>query len=128
MIEKELKSNRLIFKNKDFIVFSNYAGRFPFEIHIYPFRHVKSLAVLTDDCIHSLAEALMIAMKAYKSVLKEIDYNMVLHTAPKGKDYHFHIEIYPQINRFGSVEYGTDVNINTVSPETSAKMLRDALR
>ncbi|MBN1923786.1 MAG: hypothetical protein JW791_03430 [Nanoarchaeota archaeon] len=127
MISYELKQNRLVFKNKDFIVFCNYASRFPFETHIYPVKHVKSITLLSDELVHSLSEVLLRLMKVFKKVFGGLDYNFVIHDAPKNKDYHFHIEFYPQILKFAGVEYGADVNVNNISPETAAKILRGVL-
>ncbi len=127
MINQELKSNRLVFKNKDFIVFANFASRFPFETHLYPRKHVKSITELSDELIHSLAETIHSLMQVYSKEFKKLDYNFVIHNAPKSSDYHFHIEFYPQINKFAGVEYGVGVNVNNVSPETAAKVLRGML-
>jgi UDPglucose--hexose-1-phosphate uridylyltransferase len=57
-----------------------------------------------------------------------LDFNLVVHNAPRNSDYHFHIEFYPKLSKFAGVELGTDISVNTVSPETSAKKLRGALK
>lgn len=129
MIKDELKKNRLVKKNKDFIVFSNYASRFPYETHLYPLKHFNSFTDLTDDLLYSLSEIFHSLMKAYNKLFNEFDFNFVIHDAPKkNKDYHFHIEFYPKFNKFAGVELGTGIVVNTVSPETAAKKLRSALR
>jgi UDPglucose--hexose-1-phosphate uridylyltransferase len=128
MIKKELNSNRLIFKNKDFIMFTNFASRFPYEVHIYPIKHVMSFTVLKDDSLHSLAECIHILMKAYKKFFKRLNFNFVLHNAPKNRDYHFHFEVYPRQNKQGAVETGLNIFVNSVSPEKAAKDLRGVLK
>lgn len=128
MIKKELKSNRLIFKNKEFIAFTNFASRFPYESHIYPFKHIKSIKQLSEQDLYDLAEVIFVLLKSYSKILKPFDFNMVFHNAPKNSDFHFHIEIYPQINKWASVEYGTNIVVNNISPETASKRLRSHLK
>ncbi|VVB75683.1 Uncharacterised protein [Candidatus Tiddalikarchaeum anstoanum] len=128
MINEELKSNRLVFKNNDFVVFTNFASRFPYETHIYPLMHTRSISNMTDDVLYKLAEALSVVMKAYSKLFKNMDFNFVLHNAPKNLEYHFHIEIYPQFNKYAGLEYGTGVIVNDVSPENSGPKLREAIK
>ncbi len=126
MIKKESRSKKKIYSNKEFIAFTNYASRFPYEVHIYPKKHIKSIDEVKDMGL--LAEVMEKVMKAYKRLFKSLDFNFVLHNAPKEMDYHFHIEIYPRIKSDAGVEYGTDVGVNIVKPETAANYLKEAIQ
>jgi UDPglucose--hexose-1-phosphate uridylyltransferase len=59
---------------------------------------------------------------------------MFIHNSPQHfisdplNGLHFHIEICPRINIYGGFELGTDIIINSVSPETAARFYRGELR
>lgn len=128
MVKRESKSKRLVYSNNDFIIFTNYASRFPYETHIYPRKHFKSITELKSENIYSLSEAMFSLMKSYNKLFKDLSFNFVIHEKPKGKNYHFHIEFYPRLKIDAGVEYGTNISINGVSPETAAKNLKGALK
>jgi len=63
-------------------------------------------------------------------VLSKPAYNFVLHSSPlhenTGDFYHWHVEIIPKLTQVAGFEWGTGFYINPVSPEESAKCLREA--
>ncbi|MFQ5677333.1 MAG: hypothetical protein ACE5G1_15705, partial [bacterium] len=69
--------------------------------------------------------------------LNEPNYVMVLYSGPNistgqergywktiERDYHWHIEITPQFRGFSGFEIGSGFQINVISPETAAEILR----
>lgn len=131
MIEYELNNKkRIIFENKNAVIFAPYASHFNFELRIFPKRHMAFFErVDGSEELLGIAEALHMALaKIYKN-LKDPSFNFFLHTAPtiKGLDYshyHWHFEILPKTSIFGGFDIGTGIDIITVTPETAAQILR----
>lgn len=131
MIEYELKNKkRIIFENKDAVVFAPYASHFNFELRVFPKKHMAFFERVdgNDGELLGIAEAFHIALlKIYKN-LKDPSFNFFLHTATtiKGLDYshyHWHMEILPKTSVFGGFDIGTGIDIITVTPETAAQIL-----
>lgn len=122
IIEIEKNSDRRCFENEFFVAFTPYASRFPYEIWIFPKEHIKNFDEMNNSKRLYLAEILKkVLMKLRKM---DASYNYAIHYAPKDKDLHFHIEIYPRISIWGGFELGTGDIINTVSPEDAARFYR----
>lgn len=122
IVKIESKSLRHIHEDDNFVIFAPYASRFNFEAWIFPKSHYKTLMDFSDDELFNLAAA----MKRILRKLKELNanYNIVLYYAPKGEDLHFHIEILPRISTWAGFELGSNIVINTVSPEEAAKFYK----
>ncbi|MHA1872447.1 MAG: galactose-1-phosphate uridylyltransferase [Promethearchaeota archaeon] len=139
VIETELKANpsRIIEENSDFVAFIPYFAKWPFEVHIYPKKHVPTiLGIKEGQEISNFARII-------KAVVLRLDglygftmpYVMAHHNAPYNVGdntfYHYHIEIYPpyrakdRIKYLAGVELGTNTIINPTNPSDNAKLLRD---
>ncbi|MCS7135050.1 MAG: galactose-1-phosphate uridylyltransferase [Candidatus Aenigmarchaeota archaeon] len=123
-LEKSL-AKRVVFDGKKVLVLCPYAPTQPFEAWIFPKHHVASIQLgnkTRDELLISLEKVL----KAYKRL--NVSFNFMFHMLyPKmsgGEKYHFHIELIPRIERDAGLEYGSGINITTVTPEDSAKFLR----
>lgn len=138
VIEEELKDKkRIVYENKHFIGLVPFYARFPYEVHIYPKRHVDMIAYLSNKEKKDLADILKIITMKYDKLFEiEFPYMMMLFQAPvNGEDlydiFHFHIEFDPpkrtkdKIKWMASVETGTWTFINPLPPEEAAKQLRD---
>jgi len=122
IINIEKRSDRRVFENNNFVSFTPYASRFPFEIWIFPKKHVKTITELDRSGLSDLANML----KSILMKLKELNapYNFVLQNAPYNADMHFHIEILPRLSTRAGFEFGSDTIINAMSPESAAKFYR----
>jgi UDPglucose--hexose-1-phosphate uridylyltransferase len=61
-----------------------------------------------------------------EELLDNPGYNLLLHQAPfsmSEKD-HWYLELLPRLTRAAGYEWGTDIWINPVAPETAAKQIR----
>ncbi|MFH1506176.1 MAG: galactose-1-phosphate uridylyltransferase, partial [archaeon] len=58
IIEIEKNSDRRCYENDHFVAFTPYASRFPFEIWIFPKRHVSNIIQLNDEEVKDMAEML----------------------------------------------------------------------
>jgi len=123
--EKESKSERLIYEDENLISIAPYASRSPFEVWFIPKRHVAGITGLNKEELDSLADQLSRILKKLAQITNSIDYNYWLHTAPKAKDFHFHVELMPRLSIWAGFELSNDLYINTMPPEKAARALKD---
>ncbi len=122
IIRMEGKSDRLAFDNKRAIAFAPYASRYPYELAIFPKRHVHDITEMRDDELLGIARTVKQALVRLKKL--NAPYNMYLHNAPLGEELHFHMKINPRTSIFGGFELSTGTIINTIAPEDAAKFYR----
>lgn len=130
MIEWEKENGkRIIFENEEFIVICPFVSRVPFEMRIYPKRHLSYFERITDGQKIELAEALKFCLSKLKKNLNDSAYNLFLHTAPcNGQTYdhyHWHFEIFPKTNTWAGLELGTGIEVCSIIPERAARILRE---
>ena len=130
MIDFEKKNRkRIIYENAGAIAFAPFVSKNPFEIRIFPKKHLPYFENTLDLDIDSVVDTLQFSLRKLEKNLKDPDYNFFIHTAPikdkaKYKMYHWHIEISPKININAGFELGTGVEINDLDPDEAAKLLR----
>ncbi len=127
--EKKFKK-RIIFENKDFVAFTFYAARFPFEIWILPKEHQSRYENEAKRKYHTLADCLMDVFGKLNATLNDPPVNFFVHNLPNTISetdyYHWHIEIAPRVTGYGGYEMGSGNVIDVVTPEDTAKYLRDS--
>jgi UDPglucose--hexose-1-phosphate uridylyltransferase len=129
---KEEKENqyRVVFENEEFIVFTFFAARFPFEMWVVPKKHQPQFEEIDSKIKMSLSEAMQNAIGKLNKALNYPPFNYWIHTLPhhsSDKDsYHWHLEIAPRVSKFGGYEMGSGVVIDVVSPEAAAVFLKKA--
>lgn len=123
-------NERLVYRNKHFVVFVPFAPRTSFELRIFPIKHEARFETITEEERLALADALVAALRRLEAVLGDPAYNFFIHTAPvdeRGYDYyHWHVEIYPKTSRTAGVELGLGIRVVTALPEQVAELLREA--
>ncbi len=117
----EKKSGRLIFEDEYTISFTPFASRFPFEVWIMPKRHVRSLSELKYEEKQSFADMLKRILSRLYTGLNNPPYNFWFHQSPDDCNLHFHLELAPRLAKFAGLELGSEIVINTVSPEFAAR-------
>lgn len=124
--EKEFKT-RIVCENKNFIAFTFYAARFPFEIWVLPKVHKSVFENETSTNLESLAETLIDVFGKLHSTLNDPPLNFFIHNLPntstESDSYHWHLEIAPRITGYGGYEMGSGTIIDVFSPEIAAKFL-----
>ena len=132
LAREELKAGDRVVEAGDFLVLSPYDARFPFELLILPREHGHDFTQLSRR--DAFAKALKGALTRLRTLLGDVPYNFVLHTAPRGTDwpgiedwYHWHLEIIPRLTKLAGFEWGTGMFINPMPPEAAAEHLRAAL-
>jgi len=139
LIRQELQNKeRIVLEQDGFVAITPFASRFPFEIWILPKQHNCDFSSLGVEGRLYLARILKKVLLKLKIGLDDPPYNFVLHTSPlrrkKAKssywktiddDYHWHLEIIPRLTSPAGFEWGTGFYICPISPEETAKFLRE---
>ncbi|MDH7481305.1 MAG: galactose-1-phosphate uridylyltransferase [Armatimonadota bacterium] len=138
IIEREIMDGRrIVDTNKSFVAFVPFYARYPYEVHILPRDHKRSLKEFTEGERLDLARILKTVLTKYDNLWGfDLPYMMVLHQKPTDgkqyKYYHFHIEFYPpyrtptKLKFLAGSESGAGVFINDTLAEEKAKELREA--
>jgi UDPglucose--hexose-1-phosphate uridylyltransferase len=134
ILKKERRARlRVVAENNAFTAFIPFYARWPYEVHIFPRRHVEAIDRFRPAEERGLAEILKWVTLKYDNLYGfSFPYMMLLHQAPvKGKfDFHFHIEFYPphrskdKIKYLASVETGAGSFLNDSLAEEKASELR----
>ena len=83
MIDWERKNkNRIVYENKGAVAFAPFASREPFEIKIFPKKHLSYFEDTSEKDLKFVSEALRTALLKAEINLKDPDYNFFIHTSP----------------------------------------------
>ncbi len=120
---------RIVEETGEFLAFSPYAPRFPFETWIVPKRHQCAYEMIEGDQAKALAAVFRRTLRRLNLALENPPFNFIVHSAPfseRAADiYHWHIEIMPKLTKVAGFEWGSGFYINPTPPEESAKYLRE---
>ncbi|MFH0862449.1 MAG: DUF4931 domain-containing protein [Candidatus Altiarchaeota archaeon] len=122
-MKNEMNGPRRIWDDEYACAFAPYASRSPLEAWVMPKRHIRSLKELTDQECLSFAKGMKTILSRLKS-LEDAPYNMYFHLSPEGGDLHLHLEVLPRLSIFAGFELGSDVIINTMTPEAASEFYR----
>jgi len=140
ILKQELeRDERIVMKNQDFVVWSPFAARFPFEMWILPREHSHDYTNITNSKRSQFGSILRKTVEKLRQALQSPPYNYLINTAPNfdtpqsmelagqtiEDDYHWHLEIIPRITRIAGFEWGTGFYINPTPPEEAARFLRE---
>lgn len=131
MVAEEIRQQeRIIVETEHFVAFCPFAARSPFESRIYPKRHLASFVSVNDEELADLARIARDVLGRLRNGLNDPDYNYVIRSSPIGDEdtryLHWYMVIIPKISIPAGFEIGSGIYINTVSPEESATLLREA--
>ncbi|CNE48484.1 galactose-1-phosphate uridylyltransferase [Mycobacterium tuberculosis] len=136
IVAAERAGERVVARSDRFVAFVPEAARWPYEVHVYPYRHVTGLPELDGG------ERLEL-MVLYRDVLRRFDrlfdapapYIAHLQQAPAGEDAdlaHLSIRVFTPRRAEGRLKFlaasetGAGAFINDVLPEEAARRLRAA--
>lgn len=119
---------RIVYENEGFAALAPYASSVPYNIIIYPRRHMACFAEIDDSGLSGLAEILQEVLGRLYVLLDDPDYNFVIDNSTMDQCgtsyYHWHLEIMPRLNTRAGFEIGSGMSINHIMPETCADRLR----
>jgi UDPglucose--hexose-1-phosphate uridylyltransferase len=109
---------------------------YPYETHLYPRRHVASIAQMQDEELYDLAELLLKIVQGYNALfdgaMAHMPYLLGLHQLSDER-FHFHIEILAigrapgKLSLAASSESIWGFWVNSSDPVQKSKELRDAI-
>jgi len=131
MIRQETNyGKRVIEDSDDFIAFSPFAPKYPFETWIMPKRHNASFTEESRDDLVGFSRMLQHTLMRISNCLNDPPYNYMLQTAPYAMEgdpqFHWYLKVIPRLTIAAGFEMGTGVYINVTSPEDAAEHLRAA--
>ncbi len=131
MIQDEAghQDGRRVVENATMMAMCPFAARSPFELKIMPKRHMSAFEHMSPAEVTDLAAVMREVGQRMYALVGDVPYNYMLHVAPMKTPgllyYHWHIEMIPRLTVPAGFEWGTAMYINVLSPEDSAKGLRE---
>jgi UDPglucose--hexose-1-phosphate uridylyltransferase len=135
IIHQELgEKTRIIAQNDYFVALSPFASRSPFEVWIAPLTH----ETFFEENTHTpdLAKILHLILQKLQILIPQIEFNLVIHTGPNKnsvprlgywrtleRDFHWHIEIEPNIPSLMTFREDTGFVVNFLPPEKATEIL-----
>ncbi len=128
LIEQERAEKvRIVAENADFVMFTFFAARFPFELWVLPKEHQSMYEEAATSQLTSLSEILHTGFGLLNQTLHNPSLNFYIHSLPTTSDnadyYHWHLEIAPRVALYGGYELGSGTIIDIVSPEKATEYL-----
>jgi UDPglucose--hexose-1-phosphate uridylyltransferase len=135
VLQQELKGRkRLIAENEDFLALAPFASRFPFEMAVFPKSHNSAFSRISPGQVESLARILRDVLRKLDQTLGGPPYNLSLQDRPFlrpragywntiEEDFHWHMEILPQVVRVTGFEWASEFFYNPVPPEIATRCL-----
>ncbi len=132
--QEQEERKRLIAENADFVAFAPFASRFPFEMAVFPKSHNSAFSRISASQVETLAHVLREVLQRLDHTLGGPPYNLLLQDRPFLRqragywntiedDFHWHLEILPQIARITGFEWASGFFYNPVPPEIAARCL-----
>lgn len=129
MHEEVAEGTRVILASDHFVALVPFASPSPFNLHIFPRRHMATFGAINDAEITDLAHVLKTILGKLYVGLENPDFNYTVRTGPDGSEgepyYHWYISVIPRLTKVAGFELGTGMFINTVLPEAAAEFLRN---
>ncbi len=139
VLDQELQSGeRIVDQNPGWVCLCPYAARFPYEVWLLPSSHESSFErdMASRERLVSLAAFLKVNLQRIQKISPRLHFS--LHTEPNmasrgpesarwesiPDDFHWHIEIYPELENHAGVVNGEGFYFNPIPAEEAAPILR----
>jgi UDPglucose--hexose-1-phosphate uridylyltransferase len=127
---------RVVAEADGWTAFVPHAARWPFEVHVYPHRHVPDLPALDEAERGALARLYLDVLRRFDGIFgTKMPYIAAWHQAPVHGDRglaHLYLQVFSIRRAPGKLKYlagsesAAGVWVNDVAPERAAQLLRDA--
>jgi UDPglucose--hexose-1-phosphate uridylyltransferase len=123
LLQEEVRlRDRVVAIDPDVVTLSPFASRVPFQLQLVPRRPRARF----EDPGPLGAEALLDALRRLGAVLGNVPpLNLWVRTAPEGADaFCWRVDVVPRLTYLAGLELGVGINLNIVTPESAAVLLR----
>jgi len=117
-------SPRAILGSAHTVAIAPFASCYTYEAWVIPKRKRRNLAEMTDEERDDFAVAARDVLARLSKLLSDPPYNYAF-VQSVDDDVHMHLRIYPKLGTEAGFELNTRVHINSVTPESAAKSLRE---
>lgn len=124
VIAEESGSPRAILDTAHTLAIAPYASCYTYEAWVIPKRKRRNLAEMTDEERDDFAVTARDVLARLSKLLSDPPYNYAF-VQSVDDDVHMHLRIYPKLGIEAGFELNTGVHINSVTPESAAKSLRE---
>jgi UDPglucose--hexose-1-phosphate uridylyltransferase len=132
LLASESGGPRVVLSTGGWTAFVPAFARWPYEVHLAPERHIRTLLELSNCEANGFADALKELLQRYDRLFKKpLAYVMAMHGAPSGDaPFHLHLEFYPpnrtaqKLKYLAGSESGAGAFIVDARPEHTAAELR----
>jgi UDPglucose--hexose-1-phosphate uridylyltransferase len=123
---EENVGHRLVYADERVLVICPFWSGSPYEMMIIPRNHCPHLHHSPPGDLRAVGKALKETLSSLRSVVGDVAYNLVFHSAPyrAPEPYHWHVHVVPKLTTVAGFELGTGVLINIKNPEEAAEELR----
>jgi UDPglucose--hexose-1-phosphate uridylyltransferase len=125
-LEAEVEAgHRTVLEDDAAVVVCPFWSGTPFEMLIIPRSHEAHFQDAKPGDVTGVGRALGRVLRRLRSLLGDVAYNLVFHTAPHHHDgaFHWHVHVLPKVTTRAGFELGTGVLVNIVPPEQAAEEL-----
>jgi UDPglucose--hexose-1-phosphate uridylyltransferase len=128
------QGKRVVWQNETFAAIVPFFARYPYEVHVAPKEHLRSIGAMDEEHLDDLAEILLVVARKYDKLFGfSMPYIMNMHQEPTIPGYEFnwfHVEFYPPYRTANKLKYlagseaGAGAFINDTLPEVTSQTLR----
>jgi UDPglucose--hexose-1-phosphate uridylyltransferase len=109
IVEELTSGERVVCENERFVAVVPFFARYPYELHVAPRDHVRSLAQMDSKYLDDLAAILLEVTRKYDKLFGfSMPYIMNMHQEPTVAGYEFnwfHVEFYPPYRTATKLKY-----------------------
>ena len=120
---------RVVRVTENFALVCPFASRFPFQVRIVPRRDDQAFSDLPAQAIAELSQHCRDVVRWLETLLDQPAYNVALQmtTLERQREDPWYLEVFPRLTTPAGFEWGTDIWVNPVAPETAARALKSAM-
>lgn len=120
--------HRVVYADDRVVLICPYWSAAPYEMLVIPRGHHEHLTAASPKELVAVGKSIRDGLSRLRSVVGDVAYNLVFHTAPHNHPgaFHWHVHLTPRLTSVAGFEQGTGVMINIVAPEVACEQLRDA--
>ncbi len=105
-----LAKKRIVMQDEHFVSFVPFYAEYPYEVHIYPRRHILWLTEMDESEASAFMASIKRLVRTYDSLFGfELPFIMTFHQAPvdggEYRHFHFHVEFYPFHRAANKIKY-----------------------